>query len=214
MVQPHALRILLADDHAVFRQGLSALLQRAGFVVAGEASDGIAAVRLVQTLRPDVALLDSAMPGLDGIEAAREIHKLAPHTQTILLTMHEEHVSAMEALRAGMHGYIYKSQTADDLITTIREVAKGAVHFSAGATQLEMAEPPTGGKQDDEPLTERERQVLIMIASGSTTRDIAQALGLSPKTVESHRNRIMHKLNIHRAAELIRYAVRRHIIQA
>lgn len=208
------LRILLADDHAVFRQGLATLLEAQGFVIAGEAADGLAAVRLTQTLQPDVVILDSGMPGLNGVEAAREIHKLVPHTQTILLTMREEHVGAMEALRAGMHGYIYKSQTADELVNTIREVARGAIHFSAGMNHGEVEDYVKGIDEESDPLTERERQVLVMIASGDTNRDIAQTLGLSPKTVESHRNRIMHKLNVHRAAELIRYAVRRNIIRA
>lgn len=214
-VQPpvKTLRILLADDHAVFRQGLATLLEAQGFVIAGEAADGLAAVRLTQMLQPDVVILDSGMPGLNGIEAAREIHKLVPRTQTILLTMHEEHVSAMEALRAGMHGYIYKSQTADELVSTIREVARGAIHFSVGVTHGEMENYANGAEAEPDPLTERERQVLMMIASGGTNRDVARALGLSPKTVESHRNRIMHKLNVHRAAELIRYAVRRNIIR-
>ena len=207
------LRILLADDHAVFRQGLATLLQQQGFVIAGEAADGLAAVRLTEALQPDVVILDSGMPGLNGVEAAREIHKLVPRTQTILLTMHEEHVSAMEALRAGMHGYIYKSQTADELINTIREVARGELHFSTSMDRIEVDNYASGAEQGADPLTDRERQVLVMIASGSTNRDIAQALGLSPKTVESHRNRIMHKLNVHRAAELIRYAVRRNIIR-
>lgn len=205
-------RILLADDHTVFRQGLNTLLQQEGFKIAGEAADGLEAVRLTQALHPDVAVLDSSMPGLSGLDAARQIHRLVPDTQTILLTMHEEHISVVEALRAGMHGYIYKSQTADELVNTIREVANGALHFSTAITQSEVESYVAGRHQERDPLTERERQVLVMIASGSTTRDIALALGLSPKTVESHRNRIMHKLNIHRAAELTRYAVRQNII--
>lgn len=208
------LRILLADDHAVFRQGLATLLEQQGFVIAGEAADGLSAVRLTQTLQPNVAILDSSMPGLSGLEAAREIHKLVPGTQTILLSMPEEHLSAIEALRAGMHGYIYKTQTADELMNTVREVARGALHFSTGMNPAEVDDYASGAVQGPDPLTERERQVLVMIASGSTNRNIAQALGLSPKTVESHRNRIMHKLNVHRAADLTRYAVRRNIIRA
>lgn len=207
-------RLILADDHVVFRQGLSALFEQEGFQIAGEASNGLEAVRLAQTLLPDVAILDSGMPALGGIEAAREIHKLVPGVQTILLTMQEEHVSVVEALRAGMHGYIFKSQTAAELVQTVREVARGALHFSTGITPTEVEGYMSGVREELDPLTERERQVLMMIASGNTTRDIAQSLGLSPKTVESHRNRIMHKLNLHRSAELIRYAVRRHLIRA
>lgn len=209
-----ALRILLADDHMVFRQGLAALLQQEGFVIAGEAANGLDAVRLTQAVHPDVVILDSSMPGLNGIEAGRVIHKLVPHVQTILLTMQEEHINAMEALRAGMRGYIYKSQTTEDLVNTIREVARGALYFCTGVNTNEVEDYANGEERDSDPLTERERQILVMIASGSTNRDIAQSLGLSPKTVESHRNRIMQKLHIHRAAELIRYAVRRNIIQA
>ncbi|MFI4920954.1 MAG: response regulator [Gammaproteobacteria bacterium] len=209
-----SLRILLADDHVVFRQGLSALLVHAGFEMVGEAGNGQEAVLLVQALRPDVAILDSAMPVLNGMDAARVIHRIAPHTRTILLAMQEERISAMEALRAGMHGYVYKSQTAEELVTTIREVARGILYFSSGLEQAGVEISAGDTEWGSDPLTERERQVLVMIASGTTTRDIALALGLSPKTVESHRNRIMQKLHIHRAAELIRYAVRRNIIRA
>jgi DNA-binding NarL/FixJ family response regulator len=205
-------RVLLADDHGIFRQGLSVLLQQEGFEVVGEAATGTEAVRAAQALRPQVAIIDYGMPGMNGIDVARELQKASPETQTILLTMQEDNASAVEALRAGMHGYVYKSQTAAELIGTIREVARGAIHYSAGLPLAAVEPYGRGGSADPDPLTERERQVLRMIAGGITTRMIAQELGLSAKTVESHRSRIMHKLHMHRAADLIRYAIRRQLI--
>ncbi|HSN18381.1 MAG TPA: response regulator transcription factor [Gammaproteobacteria bacterium] len=204
--------ILLADDHTIFRQSLRELLQEEGFDVMGEASTGPEALHLAEEQHPDVAILDYNMPELDGISVARELQKSAPQIQTVLLTAEEDNASAVEALRAGMHGYVYKSQTAEDLISTIREVARGAIHFNTRLTAGALNALSTGGSSEPEPLTERERQVLVLIAKGDTTRDIARELGLSAKTVESHRSRIMQKLHVHRAAELIRYAIRRQLI--
>ena len=207
-------RVLLADDHNIFRQGLCMLLQREGFEVVGEAAEGAEALRMVETLHPDVAILDYSMPGLNGIDVARELQKHSPETQTILLAMREDNANAVEALRAGMRGYLYKSQSAADLINTVREVMKGAIHFSASLSPAAVEIYVTSAAPEPDPLTERERQVLMMIASGNTTRMIAETLGLSSKTIESHRSRIMHKLHMHRAADLIRYAIRRQIITA
>jgi len=205
-------RILLADDHSIFREGLCMLLEQEGFEVVGEASGGNEAVELAGTLHPDVAILDYSMPGMSGIDVARALQKSAPDTQTILLTAQEDNASAIEALRAGMHGYVYKSQTAEELVNTVREVVRGAIHFNTRLPPVAIdAYTPDLGREPDR-LTDRERQVLLMIASGSTTRDIAHILGLSNKTVESHRSRIMHKLHVHRAAELIRYAIRHQLI--
>ena len=205
-------RILLADDHSIFRQGICMLLQQEGFEVVGEASAGPEAVKLAESSRPDVAILDYDMPGMNGIEVARKLQKFAPDTQTILLTAQEDNASAIEALRAGMHGYVYKTQTAEDLVNTVREVVRGAIHFNTRLPPVAIdAHIPDLGPEPDT-LTDRERQVLLMVASGSTTRDIAKSLGLSSKTIESHRSRIMHKLHMHRAAELIRYAIRRQLI--
>jgi DNA-binding NarL/FixJ family response regulator len=204
--------VLLADDHGIFRQGLAMLLQQEGFEVIAEAATGPEALRAARTLHPQVAILDYGMPGMNGIDVARELQKSSPDIHSILLTMHEDNVSAVEALRAGMHGYVYKSQTATELIGTVREVARGAIHFSAGLPPTAVEAYVSGSPSDPDPLTERERQVLRLIATGNTTRMIAQELGLSPKTIESHRSRIMHKLHIHRAAELIRYAIRRKLI--
>lgn len=212
--QESPLRVLLADDHMIFRQGLRLLLQRQGMDVVAEAGDGLEAVQLAQAQRPDVAVLDYGMPGLNGIAAAREILKRSPRTQTILLSMYEdEEANALEALRAGMHGYVLKSQGAEELVNTIREVSRGAIHISSGATQAALDAYGNGAKVLPDPLTERERQILLMIADGKTSRDISAALLLSAKTVESHRSHIMHKLKIHRTADLIRYAVRRHLVR-
>lgn len=205
-------RILLADDHSIFRQGLCMLLQQEGFEIAGEASAGPEAVKVAESSQPDVAILDYDMPGMNGIEVARELQRSAPATQTILLTVQEDNASAIEALRAGMHGYVYKTQTAEDLVNTVREVVRGAIHFNTRLPPVAIdIHAPDLGEEPDR-LTDRERQVLLMVASGNTTRDIAKSLGLSSKTVESHRSRIMRKLHVHRAAELIRYAIRRQLI--
>jgi DNA-binding NarL/FixJ family response regulator len=204
--------VLLADDHVIFRQGLRMLLQQNGFDVIGEAASGQEALHQAEAHRPDVAILDYNMPVMDGISVARELHKSSPHTQTVLLTTEEDQASAVEALRAGMHGYVYKSQTADELINTVREVARGAIHFNTHLGPGALSALSTGDSPEQEPLTERERQVLRLIAKGSTTRAIARELGLSAKTIESHRSRIMQKLHVHRAAELIRYAIRRQLI--
>lgn len=204
--------VLLADDHAIFRQSLRALLQDEGFNVMGEAATGPEALHMAEAGHPDVLILDYNMPELDGISVARELQKSSPQTQTVLLTAEEDNASAVEALRAGMHGYLYKSQSAADLISTVREVARGAIHFNTRLSAGALDALSTGGSSEPEPLTERERQVLILIAKGETTRAIAKDLGLSAKTVESHRSRIMQKLHVHRAAELIRYAIRRQLI--
>jgi DNA-binding NarL/FixJ family response regulator len=188
------------------------LLKEHGFDVIGEATSGTEALHIAEAGQPDVAILDYNMPMMDGISVARELHKSSPRTQTVLLTAEEDHASAVEALRAGMHGYVYKSQTADELINTVHEVARGAIHFNTHLGPGALSSLATGDDPEPEPLTERERQVLMLIAKGSTTRAIAKELGLSAKTVESHRSRIMQKLHVHRAAELIRYAIRRQLI--
>lgn len=213
MAQGETTRVVLADDHKIFRQALRALMQREGIDVVGEASDGEEAVQMSQAFMPDVTVLDFGMPGLNGIDAARKIHEASPKTQTVLLTMHEDESLALEALRAGMHGYLQKSQPADELVTTVQEVARGAIHVSGGMSQTAITAYATGAKVSADPLTAREREVLRHIAEGKSTRQIAKTLKLSPKTVESHRNRLMQKLDVHGTAALTRYAIRRHLIQ-
>jgi len=207
------MQIMLADDHPMFRQGLRALLEREGFDVVGEASDGHEAVRLARQLTPNIAVLDFGMPLLNGVDAAREIHKCAEKTQTILLTMYEDDAYVLEALRVGIRGYVLKAQAAADLLAAIREVVRGSVYLSPGISEAVVK--AYVGKFDlpPEPLSDRERQVLQLVAEGKTTKGIAAILGLSVKTAESHRTRIMQKLDIHEVAGLVRYAIKRGFIK-
>lgn len=208
------LRVLVADDHAVVRQGLVALLQREGFEVIGEAGDGQEAMRLAEKLQPDAVVLDVAMPMLNGIDAARGIRKTNPKTKTILLTMLTEDHYVLESLRAGIQGYVLKSNSAEELVQAIREVCKGKVYLSPAVAnavvQAYVAKADVGVPQ----LSERERQVLQLVSESKSTKEIAVLLGISVKTAESHRASIMEKLKIHDVAGLVRYAIRHGLIQA
>ncbi len=207
------IRVILADDHALVRQGLKALLEREGFLVAGEASDGQEAVRLVPEVRPDVAILDISMPLLNGLEAAREIRKCAEGTKTILLTRHDEDQYVTAALRAGVKGYVLKSQAATDLVGAIRQVSGGGIYLSPGISRAVVEAYLSKSELPADPLTSRERQVLQLVGEGKSTKEIAVLLGISTKTAESHRTRLMQKLDIHETASLVRYAIRRGLVQ-
>ena len=207
------LRVLLADDHLLFRQGLRALLEREALHVVGEADNGHEAVRLARELRPDVAVLDLAMPLLNGLDAAREIHQASPRTRTILLTMHTEDPYVGKALQAGIKGYVLKTQASADLIQAIREVSRGAVYLSPGVSRAVVEAYLAKTDLPPDPLTPRERQVLQLVAEGKTTKEIAQVLGISAKTADSHRTRMMRKLDIHETAGLVRHAIREGLIQ-
>jgi len=205
--------IVLADDHPIVRQGLKMLLERQGFEVVGEASDGLDAIELAKRLRPDVAILDIVMPNLNGVACIGEIRKLSPQTKVILLTMHAEEHQVLEALRAGAKGCVLKSQASEHLLHAIREVLNGGVYLSpsvSGAMVHAYVEK-TGFPYD--PLSNRERQVLQLVAEGKTTKEVAVILGVAVKTAESHRTRLMEKLDIHSVAGLVRYAVRHGVIQ-
>jgi DNA-binding NarL/FixJ family response regulator len=204
-------RILLADSQVMFRQGVKALLEREGYAVIAEASDGHEAVRLTLELRPDVAVLDLGLPGLDGIEAAREIRRRAPGARLILLAMHESGSQVPEALRVGIRGYVLKSATGAELLNTIRNVAQGAIHLGGALSQVVIDSWVSGSDLSADALTGRELQVLQLIAEGKSNREAARILGLKPKTVESHRYRLMRKLGIHEVAGLVRYAIRRQL---
>lgn len=207
------LHILLADDHAVVRQGLKSLLEDEGFEVIAEASDGQQAIELSEKLCPDVAVLDVAMPVLNGIDAARQISKSSPRTKIILLTMLTEDHYVLESLRAGVKGYVLKSKNAEELTHAIHEVCKGGVYLTPAASsavvQAYLRKTPLTSAE----LSDRERQVLQLVAEGKTTKEVAAILGISVKTAESHRVKIMEKLDIHATAGLVRYAIRQGLIQ-
>jgi DNA-binding NarL/FixJ family response regulator len=207
------IRIVLADDHVLVRQGLRSLLEREHFQVLAEASDGQDAVKLVEAHQPDIAIMDISMPTLNGIDAARGLARSSPKTKTILLTQHEEEQYIHEALEAGVKGYVLKNQVASDLIQAIRQVSRGEFYLSPGISRAVMEAYRSKSERPADPLTARERQVLQLIAEGKSTKDTASVLGISVKTAESHRMRLMQKLNIHETASLVRYAVRRGLIQ-
>lgn len=207
-----SLRILLADDHVIVRQGVKNLLTGEGFNVVGEATDGREAVRLAEVLQPDIAILDLTMPLLNGLGAAREILKVSRRTKPILLSLHREAPFVAEAIRIGVRAYVVKTQAAADLFEAIREVSRGATYVSpnlVGAASLERPNPSLS----PDPLSRREREILQLVAEGKSTKEIADLLGISFNTVESHRTRLMVKLKIHERAGLVRYAVRRGLIQ-
>jgi DNA-binding NarL/FixJ family response regulator len=208
-----ALQILLSDDHLIVRQGLKALLEQDGFQVVGEAADGHEAVRLAKELQPDIAILDLTMPLLNGLDAAREVLKTSPRTKTILLTMHTENHYILEALQVGVKGYVLKTKAASELIQAIQEVSKGGIYMSSGASRTVVQAYLAKTHSSPNSLTSRERQVLQLIAEGKTTKEIAVVLGISVKTAESHRTRIMKKLDIHETAGLVRYAIRQGLVQ-
>lgn len=207
------MRILMADDHQIFRQSLKSLLEKEGFNIVGEAADGEEAVRLACELSPDIALLDLRMPALDGLEAAREIRVRCPETRAVLLTEFDDDTYVLEALRAGVRGYVLKSQAGVDLVTTLRQVAEGALYLSPRISNAVVDTYWGDRSPANHSLSERELQVLRMVAEGNTTQQIATALGVTPKTVDSHRARIMRKLGIHGTAGLVRYAVRRGFVE-
>jgi two-component system, NarL family, response regulator NreC len=205
------LQVVLADDHAMFREAVKALLGHATIDVTGEAANGREAVQLACELRPAIAVLDLNMPIMNELDAAREIVKMAFKTQVVLLTMFGEERFVLEALRAGVRGYVLKAQAFSDLVNAIRQIARGTIYLSPAISEVVVNALTRPDSVD--PLTEREQQVLRLIAEGRTAKDIGSALGLSEKTAISHRNRIMRKLDIHATADLVRYAVRRGLVE-
>jgi len=206
-------QVLIADDHPLIRQGLRTLLEQHGFTVVGEAADGREAAQLAQELEPDVAVLDLAMPLLNGLDAAREITRMSRRTKTILVTIHTADQFVLAALQAGVRGYVLKSQAIAELVQAIQEVMRGGRYLSPGISEAVVQAYLAKTDLPADPLTPREREVLQLIAEGKTTKDIAGLLGLSVKTVESHRTRLMEKLDIRQTAGLVRYAIRRGLIQ-
>jgi two-component system, NarL family, response regulator NreC len=212
------IRILLADDHNVMRKGLRLLLENeSDFTVVGEAADGRQAVAKAEETKPDVAVLDIAMPNLSGIEAAQRIISASPNTAVVILSMHSDESYVLRALKAGAKGYLLKDSAEGDLIAAIRAVCQGKTFFSPEISKMlvedYIREIRTRGVDDSyELLTSREREILQLSAEGKTNKEIAASLNLSPYTVETHRRNLLEKLDLHSAADLILYAVRKRVI--
>lgn len=206
--------ILIADDHALFRAGVKLLLEREGFSVVGEAADGPATVRLAAELLPDVVLLDLSMPGLTGIEVARSIRSAQSKAKIIMLTMYDDEAFILEALQAGMSGFVLKARSALELVFAIREAMRGSFYLGPDIPKSVIDALTNNTSLPSQSLTARERQVVGLVSMGASTKEIGVELGLSPKTIESHRSRIMQKLGFTQTSQLVRYAVRLQMIRA
>jgi len=209
-----AVRVLIADDHALIRESFRALLERRGYEVAGEAVNGQDAVRLARELKPDVALIDLSMPLLNGVDAGREILRAHKDVHVVLLTMHAEGHLMAAALRAGIRAYVLKSQPTEDLVLAIRAVMRRQMYLSPELSQFAVDACVNGDAASPCPLARRERQVLQLVAEGKTSKEIGVVLGVGTKTAESYRARVMKKLDIHDIAGLVRYAIREGMVQA
>jgi two-component system response regulator NreC len=207
------IRIVLADDHSVVRQGFRRILEaQADMEIVGEASNGREALETATKLSPDVVVMDVAMPELNGIEATRRMGEAAPRTRVLALSMHKDSVYVREILRAGARGYLLKDAVDEDLIAAVRAVARGEGYLSPGVADAVLTDYRQHVTDPIDLLTSREREVLQLIAEGKTNKEIATTLNLSVYTVDAHRGRIMEKLNLHSTGELVRFAVRKGLI--
>jgi DNA-binding NarL/FixJ family response regulator len=210
---------MLADDHAIVREGVKALLNLADDMeVVGEAADGREAIERAVELEPDVAVMDIAMPGLGGLEATLEIRKRCPRTRILVLSQYDDREYVRRFLKAGVSGYVLKKSAASDLTGAIRSVFRGGLVLDPDVAREAMREHDgtgegTGGADPYESLTDREKQVLKLVADGKSNKEVADLLGISVKTAMSHRERVMEKLDVHSRTELIRFAIRQGIIR-
>ena len=211
------IRVLIVDDHAMFRQGIRALLEGCDDVeIVGEATEGKEAIEKVRQLGPQVVLMDIAMPAMGGLEATRRIQKESPNVKVLVLTQYEDSEYILSLLRAGAKGYISKTATASELTSAIRAIHKGEsfLYPSAATTLIEEYLMRVGGEKNEyERLTDREREILQLVAEGRTNREIADTLFISVKTVLRHRTNIMEKLGFHNRTELIKYAISKGLIE-
>ncbi|MBI2939683.1 MAG: response regulator transcription factor [Chloroflexi bacterium] len=218
MTEGSPIRVLIADDHTVLRAGIRLLLQSAsGFEVAGEARDAAEAVARTIELKPDIVLLDITMPGVSGLEATAEIVRRCPGPRVVVLTMHEDEEYFFRALSAGASGYLLKDSSPEEMVAALRLVQQGGVYFhpSLGRKLLDdyLRRADSGEERERfGRLTDREREIVRLIAEGRTHREVADLLYLSPRTVERHCANIMEKLNLQNRAELIRYALRNGLV--
>jgi DNA-binding NarL/FixJ family response regulator len=206
-------RVLIADDHALVREGIGILIARGGFTVVAEASNGREALDQASSYQPDMAVLDMSMPIMNGLETALELRRLSPRTKSIVLSRHDEVDYVLAAMRAGVKGYVLKSQSVFELLQALNDVSTGGVYLSPAVSGVVVDAVRTNSSPAEDPLTARERQVLKLIAEGYSTKECASILGVSVKTADSHRTRLMRKLGIHGTAGLVRYAVRRHLAE-
>ena len=210
------IRVLVGDDHTLVRQGLVVLLEDGGACeVVAQASDGLEAVEKTHATHPDVAVLDLTMPRLSGLEAVRRIREQSPRTRVLVVTVHEEEEYVLPIVRAGAAGYLVKDSAASELLAAVRAVAAGDKwfgHQAAKALAEQVRRPPGAADDPYEDLTPREREVLHLVVEGKTTKEIGKALGISAKTADNHRTRMMDKLGLHNTAEVVRYAARKGLI--
>jgi DNA-binding NarL/FixJ family response regulator len=214
------LRILIADDHQLFRDGVRALLQsHAGWEICGEASTGREAVAKTIELRPDVIILDISMPDLNGADAARRIRMASKNAEILILSVHYSDQLIREIIDAGAHGYVLKTDSDRDLLLAVESLARHKQFFTSKAKRVIKNEFIREGKFTNistvlrNPLSSREREIVQLLAEGKNSREVSLSLGISVKTVETHRANIMRKLEIHNVSELVRYAVRNQIIE-
>ncbi len=212
------IRILIAEDHAIVREGIRMILDaEPDFHVVGEARDGREAVELAQTLAPDVVVMDISMPQMNGIEATRQLQRLCPNARVLILTMHEEESYVFQLLQKGASGYVLKRAAATDLVEAVRSASRGeaflcpSVARSVVQDYLDRIRSGEGRDRYDG-LTDREREILVLLADGLTNAAIAQRLGISIKTIQTHRAHIMEKLDLHDRSLLVRYAIRKGLI--
>ena len=212
-------RILLADDHSIVRKGLRSILEEDGSLeVVAEAANGREAVDLCQSLEPHIAVLDVSMPQLNGLEAAAQLQRSSSQTKVIILSMYRDETYILRALTAGARGYLLKDTAEEEILPAIKAVIRGVSYFSAAISQTLLEDHvrylQKRGLQDSyDLLTEREREVLQLLAEGRSNKEVAAVLNLSLSTVETHRTNMMQKLNLHSAAEIVLYAVRKKLIQ-
>lgn len=212
-MQAKATRILLADDHSVVRHGFRRILDaQADMEVVGEVSNGREAVEQASALQPDVVIMDVTMPELNGIEATRRIAESVPRARVLALSMHRDGVYVREILRAGARGYLLKDSSEADLIAAVRAVAQGEGYLSPAISDAVLSDYRRHVTNPIDMLTSREREVLQQVAEGKTNKEIANTLNLSVYTVEAHRGKIMEKLNLHSASEMVRFAIRNGLI--
>ena len=217
MVSPMTTTIVLADDHHIVRQGLRALLEgESDLTVVGEAGDGLETVQSVEELNPKVLVLDLMMPGLNGLDVLKQIKKRVPQTQIVILSMYSNEAYVLEALSNGASAYVLKDSHSNELIQAVREAAAGRRYLSpplsARAIEVYQEKAKAATLDKYETLTTREREVLHLAAEGHTNNEIAARLGISSRTAETHRSNLMHKLDLHTQADLIRFALRRGLI--